>query len=164
MTRFGDIAGGVAIGYFLDYSSLSVKRRARLSWIILMALNLGLWVWAATVTKLLESHRELLEPHRPGIDWTSGSIFGKVFGLAVVFEFTAFATQTLLYWLISLTMTQFTNEFFIHSTTSVKGLSYSLLHDWSIPWYGMCWASCCICHQVFQHVELAIHWIEYRFQ
>ena len=101
MTRFGDIAGGVAIGYFLDYSSLSVKRRARLSWIILMALNLGLWVWAATVTKLLESHRELLEPHGPRIDWTSGSLFGKVFGLAVVFEFTAFATQTLLYWLIS---------------------------------------------------------------
>lgn len=66
-----------------------------------MALNLGLWVWAATVTKLLESHGELLERHGPRIDWTSGSIFGKVFALAVMFEFTAFATQTLLYWLIS---------------------------------------------------------------
>ena len=66
-----------------------------------MALNLGLWVWAATVTKLLERSSEILEPHGPRIDWTSGSIFGKVLGLTVAFEFTASATQILLTWLIS---------------------------------------------------------------
>jgi len=91
---WADIAGGFATGYFLDQSRLSVKRRARLSWIFLMALNLGLWVWSGVLTKLLEGHG-------PGIDWTSGSIFNEIFALAIMFEFAALSTQTLIYWLIS---------------------------------------------------------------
>lgn len=91
---WADIAGGFATGYFLDQSKLSVKRRARLSWIFLMALNLGLWVWSGVLTKLLEGHG-------PGIDWTSGSIFNEIFALAIMFEFAALSTQTLIYWLIS---------------------------------------------------------------
>ncbi|KAJ3565006.1 hypothetical protein NP233_g7912 [Leucocoprinus birnbaumii] len=91
---WGDIAGGFAIGYFLDHAKLSVKQRARWSWIFLMALNLGLWVWAAVITKTLQNNG-------PGIDWTSGSIFGKTFALFVMFEFATMATQTLLYWIIS---------------------------------------------------------------
>jgi hypothetical protein len=91
---WGDIAGGFLIGYFLDHSKLSVKQRARWSWIALMALNLGLWVWAAVVTKQLHSHE-------PGIDWSSGSIFGSTFTLFIMFEVATMATQTLLYWIIS---------------------------------------------------------------
>lgn len=91
---WGDIAGGFAIGYFLDHATLSVKQRARWSWVFLMALNLGLWVWAAVITRELDSHG-------PGIDWTTGSIFGKTFSLFIMFEFATMATQTLLYWIIS---------------------------------------------------------------
>jgi hypothetical protein len=59
-----------------------------------MTLNLALWVWTAIVTKQLESHE-------PGIDWTSGSIFGKTISLFILFEFATMATQTALYWILS---------------------------------------------------------------
>jgi hypothetical protein len=40
---WGDIAGGFLIGQFLDYQRLSIKQRARWSWVGLMVLNLALW-------------------------------------------------------------------------------------------------------------------------
>lgn len=94
MTPWGDIAGGFFIGYLLDHAKLSVKQRARLSFIFLMVLNLALWIWTAIVTKQLEEQK-------PVIDWTSGSMFGKTLSLFVLFEFATMATQTSLYWIIS---------------------------------------------------------------
>ncbi|KAJ7940287.1 major facilitator superfamily domain-containing protein [Mycena leptocephala] len=91
---FGDIAGGFMIGYFLDAKSLSIKQRARWSFVGLMVLNLALWVWTAVVTKQLEDQR-------PVIDWTSGSIFGSTFTLFILFDLATMATQTSLYWIIS---------------------------------------------------------------
>lgn len=157
---WADIAGGFATGYFLDQSKLSVKRRARLSWIFLMALNLGLWVWSGVLTKLLEGHG-------PGIDWTSGSIFNEIFALAIMFEFAALSTQTLIYWLISHSESDNDPAYrwilthFTHFTTSVRWLYYSLLYYWRISRCRMCWTSCCLRHQVSQHDRLVIHWIEY---
>ncbi|KAJ7286182.1 hypothetical protein C8J57DRAFT_1286982 [Mycena rebaudengoi] len=91
---FGDIAGGFMIGYFLDLKSLTIKQRARWSFISLMVLNLALWVWTAVVTKQLEDQQ-------PVIDWTSGSIFGSTFTLFLLFDLATMATQTSLYWIIS---------------------------------------------------------------
>jgi len=94
VTPWGDIAGGFFIGYLLDHKKLSVKQRARWSFVFLMVLNLALWVWTAIVTKQLEDQK-------PVIDWTSGSMFGKTFSLFILFEFATMATQTSLYWIIS---------------------------------------------------------------
>ncbi|KAJ7246011.1 hypothetical protein C8J57DRAFT_1347723 [Mycena rebaudengoi] len=93
---FGDIGGGyeIMIGHFLDFKSLTIKQRARWSFIGLMVLNLALWVWAAVVTKQLEDKQ-------PVIDWTSGSIFGSTFTLFLLFDLVTMATQTSLYWIIS---------------------------------------------------------------
>ncbi|KAJ7217209.1 major facilitator superfamily domain-containing protein [Mycena pura] len=91
--RFGDIVGGLMIGYFLDNKRLTIKQRARLSFIGVMVLNLTLWVWTAVVTKQLEDKK-------PVIDWTSGSIFASTFLLFILFELATMATQTCLYWII----------------------------------------------------------------
>lgn len=91
---FGDIAGGFMIGYFLDYKKLTIKQRARWSFVALMVLNLALWVWTAVVTKQLEEKQ-------PVIDWTSGHIFGSTFTLFILFDLATMATQTSLYWIIS---------------------------------------------------------------
>ncbi|KAJ6618791.1 major facilitator superfamily domain-containing protein [Mycena sp. CBHHK59/15] len=91
---FGDIAGGFLIGYFLDAKRLTIKQRARWSFVGLMVLNLALWVWTAIVTKQLEDEQ-------PVIDWTSGSIFGSTFALFILFDLATMATQTSLYWIIS---------------------------------------------------------------
>ncbi|KAJ3787348.1 major facilitator superfamily domain-containing protein [Lentinula aff. detonsa] len=91
---WGDIAGGFLIGYFLDNQRMSIKQRARWSWIGLMILNLALWTWTAIVTKQLEDEQ-------PVIDWTSGGLFGKTFILFVLFDLATMATQTSLYWIIS---------------------------------------------------------------
>ncbi|KAK7038030.1 MFS general substrate transporter [Favolaschia claudopus] len=91
---FGDIAGGFMIGYFLDNKRLSVKQRARWSFVGLMVINLALWVWTAVVTKQLEDKQ-------PVIDWTSGHIFASTFILFILFDLATMATQTSLYWIIS---------------------------------------------------------------
>ncbi|KAJ6502158.1 major facilitator superfamily domain-containing protein [Mycena sanguinolenta] len=91
---FGDITGGFLIGYFLDSKRLTIKQRARWSFIGLMALNLALWVWTAVVTKQLEDEQ-------PVIDWTSGRIFASTFILFILFDLATMATQTSLYWIIS---------------------------------------------------------------
>ncbi|KAJ7074136.1 hypothetical protein C8F01DRAFT_1272495 [Mycena amicta] len=91
---FGDIAGGFLIGYFLDNKRLTIKQRARWSFVGLMVLNLALWVWTAVVTKQLEDKR-------PVIDWTSGSIFASTFILFILFDLATMATQTTLYYIIS---------------------------------------------------------------
>ncbi|KAF9013916.1 major facilitator superfamily domain-containing protein [Cyathus striatus] len=93
VTPWGDIAGGFMIGYFLDNKRLSVKQRARWSFIFLMILNLVLWVWTAIITKQLEDQQ-------PVIDWTS-PLFGRTFTLFILFEVATMATQTSLYWIIS---------------------------------------------------------------
>ncbi|KAF5373823.1 hypothetical protein D9758_000819 [Tetrapyrgos nigripes] len=90
---FGDILGGFAIGYFLDCKLMSVKQRARWSFIAVMTFNLALWVWAAIITKQLEDQN-------PVIDWTS-AMFGRTFSLFILFDFATMATQTSLYWIIS---------------------------------------------------------------
>ncbi|KAJ3970046.1 major facilitator superfamily domain-containing protein [Lentinula raphanica] len=94
MIPWGDIAGGFLIGYFLDNQRMSIKQRARWSWIGLMVLNLALWTWTAIVTKQLEDEQ-------PVIDWTSGGLFGKTFMLFVLFDLATMATQTTLFWIIS---------------------------------------------------------------
>jgi hypothetical protein len=91
---FGDIAGGFMIGYFLDTKRLTIKQRARWSFVALMVLNLALWIWTAVVTKQLEDKQ-------PVIDWTSGSIFASTFILFILFDLATMATQTSLYWIIS---------------------------------------------------------------
>ncbi|KIK69720.1 hypothetical protein GYMLUDRAFT_34120 [Collybiopsis luxurians FD-317 M1] len=93
MIPWGDIAGGFLIGHFLDNQRMSIKQRARWSWVGLMVLNLALWIWTAVVTKQLEDEQ-------PVIDWTSGSLFGKTFILFVLFDLATMATQTSLYWII----------------------------------------------------------------
>ncbi|KAK7467437.1 hypothetical protein VKT23_004491 [Stygiomarasmius scandens] len=90
---WGDIAGGFMIGYFLDNKRMSVKQRARWSFIGLMILNLALWVWTAIVTKQLEDQK-------PVIDWTS-PLFGRTFILFILFDLATMATQTSLYWILS---------------------------------------------------------------
>lgn len=90
---WGDIAGGLMIGYFLDNKRLSIKQRARWSFVVLMVLNLALWVWAAVVTKQLEDQK-------PVVDWSS-PLFGRTFSLFILFDLATMATQTSLYWIIS---------------------------------------------------------------
>ncbi|KAH8920221.1 MFS general substrate transporter [Atractiella rhizophila] len=92
ISPFGDILGGLVIGYFLDFKKLTRNQRAKYSFIFLMALNLGLWLWAAVITKQLRDDR-------PEIDWTSGR-FGRTWALFLLFEFCTFATQTALYWIV----------------------------------------------------------------
>ncbi|KAJ7630488.1 hypothetical protein FB45DRAFT_915686 [Roridomyces roridus] len=91
---FGDIAGGFIIGNFLDMKRLTIKQRARWSFVSLMVLNLALWVWAAVLTKELEDKR-------PVIDWTSGHLFGSSFVLFILFDLARMATQTSLFWILS---------------------------------------------------------------
>ncbi|KAJ7578368.1 major facilitator superfamily domain-containing protein [Mycena floridula] len=90
---FADIAGGFMIGYFLDWKKVSIKQRARWSFIGLMVINLALWVWTAIITKQLEVRQ-------PVIDWTS-PMFGRTFALFFLFDWVTMATQTALYWIIS---------------------------------------------------------------
>ncbi|KAJ8522395.1 hypothetical protein ONZ45_g1042 [Pleurotus djamor] len=89
----GDIAGGFIIGYFLDNKFMSVKKKARASFIGLMVFNLALWLWTAVITKQLEDTK-------PVIDWTSEQ-FGRTFSLFFLFDVATMATQTSLFWIIS---------------------------------------------------------------
>ncbi|KAJ7583080.1 hypothetical protein C8J56DRAFT_956479 [Mycena floridula] len=72
---------------------VSIKQRARWSFIGLMVINLALWVWTAIITKQLEVRQ-------PVIDWTS-PMFGRTFALFFLFDWVTMATQTALYWIIS---------------------------------------------------------------
>ncbi|KAL0946515.1 hypothetical protein HGRIS_012731 [Hohenbuehelia grisea] len=109
---WGDILGGFMIGYFLDNKRLSVKQRARMSFIGLMVLNLALWVWTAVVTKQLEDAK-------PVIDWTSPE-FGRTFTLFLLFDLATMATQTSLFWIIS----HMSNDFIVLSymTGTLRGV------------------------------------------
>ncbi|KZV65317.1 MFS general substrate transporter [Peniophora sp. CONT] len=89
----GDVAGGFLVGAFLDNKKISVAKRARISFCVLMGCNLLCWIWAAILTKQLADGN-------PEIDWTSGSWFGRSFPLFVLFDLVTMATQTMLYWLI----------------------------------------------------------------
>ncbi|KAK1236418.1 hypothetical protein PQX77_000358 [Marasmius sp. AFHP31] len=92
---WGDILGGFLLGYFLDYQGLSVKQRARWSFIGVMVFNLALWLWAAIITKELHDRgTEVL------IDWTSGGIFSRTFSLFVIFDAATMMTQTAMFWII----------------------------------------------------------------
>lgn len=93
VSPFGDIIGGLAIGYFLDYPKLTKNQKARWSFIFLMSLNLGLWIWTAVITKWLEDHQ-------PSLDW-SDKEFGRMWAPQIMFEFTTMATQSSLYWMVS---------------------------------------------------------------
>lgn len=93
VTPFGDILGGICIGYFLDWKRLTQNQRARYAFVFLVALNLGLWIWTAVITKYLEDNK-------PVVDWTSDS-FGRTWALFILFEFATMATQSTLYWIVS---------------------------------------------------------------
>ncbi|KAK7034064.1 hypothetical protein VNI00_012495 [Paramarasmius palmivorus] len=110
---WGDILGGLAIGYFLDSNRFSVKQRARYSFWALMVTNLALWIWAAVITKEL----------RDGdveIDWSSGHLFARTFTLFLLFDVATMAWQTSLFWMVG----QMSQDFVVLSymTGSVRAI------------------------------------------
>ncbi|ESK94197.1 duf895 domain membrane protein [Moniliophthora roreri MCA 2997] len=90
---WGDILGGIIIGYFLDSKRFSVKQRARYSFWALMIVNLALWIWAAIITKQLQDAQLIL-------DWSSGNMFAKTFTLAICFDIATMAWQSSLFWIV----------------------------------------------------------------
>ncbi|THH11682.1 hypothetical protein EW146_g7968 [Bondarzewia mesenterica] len=117
VTPFGDILGGICIGYFLDWKWLTENQRARAAFVFLMALNLGLWIWTAVITKYLQDNQ-------PVIDWTSSS-FGRTWAPFIMFEFATMATQATLYWIVS--FRAFTHALLLHSSSRTDAFLGTLM-------------------------------------
>ncbi|GAA5926642.1 uncharacterized protein JCM15063_000329 [Sporobolomyces koalae] len=87
------IANGV-LGFFLDGKSLSKKFKARSSFLAIMSVLGGVWVWY-TVLQLRYIH------HPFKLDWTDGHRFGAAFALHLIFNCFYYLLQNELYWTIS---------------------------------------------------------------
>lgn len=83
------------MGFFLDCNPryFSVQQRARYSYIFIMALIGGCWVWGT----ILQHH---YSNSTPNLDWADGSAFGRGWGLYIMWQVNWALTYNYAYWLL----------------------------------------------------------------
>ncbi|KAI1470551.1 MFS general substrate transporter [Daldinia caldariorum] len=80
-------------GAFLDWTRLSLNKRARYGYVAMMALIGGCWVWGAIVQN--EYTR-----HKPALDWVDSG-FGKGWALYIFWQINFSLTYNFGFWLLS---------------------------------------------------------------
>lgn len=92
VSALAQIAGTAALGSFLDWKRISLATRARVSYVFLMALIGGCWIWGAVVQA--EYAR-----HPPSLDWDDAG-FGRGWALYVLWQVNFALTYNYGYWLV----------------------------------------------------------------
>ncbi|GAA5966882.1 hypothetical protein JCM21900_001954 [Sporobolomyces salmonicolor] len=89
----GVIVNGL-LGAFLDNTSIRMKMRSRASYIFIMSVLGGVWIWFTVLQVRYDSTE-------PKYDWTDGGAWAAGFVLYLVFYSCYYLLQNELYWLIS---------------------------------------------------------------
>ena len=85
VSALAQIASNFIFGSFLDWKRLSLNQRARYSYIGMMALFGGTWVWATVV-----QHEYGL--HKPALDWVDSG-FGRGWALYILLQVNLYAVS-----------------------------------------------------------------------
>lgn len=80
------------MGSFLDWSRLTLAQRARYSYIFIMSLIGGCWIWGIVV-------QHDYTKHKPALDWNDNG-FGRGWALYVLLQVTFALTYNYGYWLV----------------------------------------------------------------
>ncbi|WYZ35841.1 hypothetical protein EsH8_X_000488 [Colletotrichum jinshuiense] len=92
VSALAQIAGTAMLGSFLDWKRFSLTTRARVSYVFLMALIGGCWVWGAVV------QAEYVK-HKPSLDWDEAG-FGRGWALYIMWQVNFALTYNYGYWLV----------------------------------------------------------------
>jgi hypothetical protein len=91
------IIGAFVVGYALDHEAISRKMRAKLAWLVLFALTMGIWgggyAFQTTYTREEVSNKATWVP----VDWKNSGYIGPMF-LYMFYGFYDAAFQTCVYW------------------------------------------------------------------
>lgn len=90
LTAVAGISGDLLTGLALDYRPWSRSLRAKIVWVWLVTIILGLWSWQTT-------NQVLYDRTSPKLDWVSPG-FGRGFGVYILWNFTSESLNTYLYW------------------------------------------------------------------
>lgn len=78
MSALAQIAANILFGSFLDWRRFSLRQRAIIAYVFMMALFGGTWVWGAVV-----QHEYGL--HKPALDWDDAG-FGRGWALYIILQ------------------------------------------------------------------------------
>ncbi|KAL2753083.1 hypothetical protein ACRALDRAFT_1058753 [Sodiomyces alcalophilus JCM 7366] len=93
ISAVAQIIGTLALGAFLDWKGLSFNARARSSYMAMMALVGGCWVWGAIVQREYSNAA-------PGLDWSDDG-FGRGWAVYILWQVNWALTYNYGYWLVS---------------------------------------------------------------
>ncbi|KAI5862033.1 MFS general substrate transporter [Durotheca rogersii] len=93
VSAIAQVVTTLAFGMFLDWTRVSLNKRARYGYIAMMTLIGGCWVWGAVVQN--EYTR-----HKPALDWDDGD-FGRGWALYIFWQINFSLTYNFGFWLIS---------------------------------------------------------------
>ncbi|GKT71185.1 DUF895 domain membrane protein [Colletotrichum tofieldiae] len=112
VSALAQIAGTVMLGSFLDWKRLSLNTRARVSYVFLMALIGGCWVWGAVIQAEYVNHK-------PSLDWDEAG-FGRGWALYIMWQVNFALTYNYGYWLVGW-MSQHPNDI-VRYTSAARAL------------------------------------------
>jgi hypothetical protein len=78
VSALAQITANIFFGSFLDWTRLSLNQRARYSYIGIMALFGGVWVWATVI-------QSQYDRHTPALDWVDAG-FGRGWALYIMLQ------------------------------------------------------------------------------
>jgi hypothetical protein len=90
LTAVAGISGDLLTGLALDYEPWKRSFRAKIVWVWLLSMILGLWIWQTT-------NQVLYDRTSPKLDWITPG-FGRGFAPYILWSFASESLNTYLYW------------------------------------------------------------------
>ncbi|KAI0892711.1 MFS general substrate transporter [Annulohypoxylon nitens] len=93
VSAVAQVATTLLFGSFLDWTRISLEKRARYGYIFMMSLIGGCWIWG-TIVQNEYTH------HKPALDWDD-DVFGRGWALYIFWQINFSLTYNFGFWLIS---------------------------------------------------------------
>jgi hypothetical protein len=95
------IVGAFIFGYALDHKGVRRSMRARIVWVVILALTMGIWGGGYAFQKTYTRQEEdpTINPNPPVFDWTTPGYVGPMF-LYMFYGLYDAAFQTCAYWYV----------------------------------------------------------------
>ncbi|KAI1645955.1 MFS general substrate transporter [Daldinia loculata] len=92
VSAISQVATTLAFGAFLDWTGVSLNKRARYGYIVMMILIGGCWIWGVII-------QNEYTHHKPALDWDDGG-FGRGWALYIFWQINFSLTYNFGFWLI----------------------------------------------------------------
>ncbi|KAJ5893242.1 Membrane protein [Penicillium taxi] len=112
VSAIAQIITNIVFGSFLDWKRFSLQQRAKWSYIFMVSLILGCWVWGVVVQKDYGAHN-------PKLDWASHG-FGRGWALYILWQVNFAIIYNYCYWMVGF-MAEKPNEI-VRYTSIVRGV------------------------------------------